>query len=316
MSLFDHLSAQFGARYREGSLVVMKNHLIRLLRLLGVPDDASPADQLAAIRDLPRVSHSLADLAPSSSKAIANTLLQVLIDRAPKEKALLESAKQLLREYDTQFKSKAQLRPPTIEETKVLKSGYDSLFEKVDFSLRPSADASSSDIRVLRQAQELAIAALYYFLPPLRPESYATMQVGKPAEDDKTTNFYVPSSGEIHMRSYKTSDTHGAYVLALPPALKDILNSYVSLLSESTLDSGRNLFPNLRSGKPLTSRGILEILRRVTGQSVGTSQLRALYITERAPHLDAEARRLMAIAMGHSLTTQVMTYERHAAEEE
>ena len=79
MSLFDHLSDAFLARYRPGSLTVMRNHVIRLLRSLGVPPDASPAEQLEALRNLTHVSRVLLTLTPSSAKAIANTLTQVLL---------------------------------------------------------------------------------------------------------------------------------------------------------------------------------------------------------------------------------------------
>jgi hypothetical protein len=311
MSLFDTLSPQFLARYRPSSLSVMRNHLRRILDLLKVKEDASAEEQLEALLDLPRVSELLLALTPSSAKAIANTINQILIDKLPTQTELLHAARLLLRELDARHKDGAELRPPTAADRKVLEEGYTSMFKAVPFDFTPPP---GYDPAALKTMQGVAAAALYRYLPPIRPEVYVSVRLGSPPEDeDEPANYYDQATGSLHIRTYKTSATHGPYELRLPHALQAILRTYISTLRASPeLPHLTYLFPNLRSGEPLTTSGLLSILRRAMANlTINTSRLRSLYITENAPHLDAEGRRLLALAMGHSLATQLMTYERY-----
>jgi hypothetical protein len=135
----------------------------------------------------------------------------------------------------------------------------------------------------------------------------------KVSDFDIEKDNFINSNGILTINHYKTSGSNGPYQLKLPQSLLQFINSYQALYNQ--LDSSptlKYLFPNLKTNNPLTSRGAWTIIQRATDRpELTSSQLRSLYITEVAPTLDTESRNLLSKAMGHTLQTQVMLYQRY-----
>lgn len=136
------------------------------------------------------------------------------------------------------------------------------------------------------------ILCLYTFHPPRRNLDYLQMLVGC---KNKTKNCYDGKYFTFH--NYKTSDTYGEQKFKVDPQLKKVLDDYIKV---NKIQNGSYL---LFDGSPDEGYKINRSLKKALGQTMGSSMLRHIYLTDKYGDT-FDKMKLDADAMAHSSDMQ------------
>jgi hypothetical protein len=173
-----------------------------------------------------------------------------------------------------------------------------------------------------RGSKELALAAVYTFVPPRRIEDYRLMRLWAVAPGrckrralraDRGLNYLLVAGGRPEafvFNEYKTKGSFGQQVLPLSEGLAAVIGEYVR---EHAVAHGAPLFP-ASAGRPHSdhssfSKAVSAVFQACTGKRVSVNLLRRAFISfALSQQLSVNERKDLAERMAHSLGTQ-MTYE-------
>ena len=161
---------------------------------------------------------------------------------------------------------------------------------------------------------EYVILSLYYFIPPKRNQDWTLMNIIYKEEPnlDSNKNYYSYSDNKFIFNKYKTSKTNGELVENIPDNLKEVLEIYLKfhpLLKGKKPTKNINIpFLAYYDGSDLSSiNSITRILNKVFNKKIGSSMLRAIYLTSKFGDTVKEMKQTANI-MGHSPMTQINNY--------
>lgn len=156
------------------------------------------------------------------------------------------------------------------------------------------------------------IASLYYYLPPLRQSEYIKMKFvesrGKYGMNFKKMNefnYYDSDKQTFTITNSKTQRHFKKRVLDIPDKLNKIILSY-NPTDVKSYDDKDYIFR-----RKLTTSNFTKILNKIFGDGVSVDILRKTYISSVVPTMNIYERKKLATMMGHSLSSQMLTYDKN-----
>ncbi len=269
----------------------IRNYMNALINASG---QSSLPPSLHFLRDVPAVLNRLAAYKPATAESAMGAILSVL--NALGARALANKY------YPSYATARAGLEAVADERTPSQVANWPS---EADIAAVTAATAhpTSWDGELDR-----LLVGLYTLQPPRRNADFAEMWVVRgDAPSDASRNWleWWPRRRAFVYHVYKTAATYGTQVVPVRGALADLLTAVLGRHPQRA----KHAFPLLvrADGTRLTAAAIPVALNRLFGKRVGSSLLRAAYLTRRyAP--TAAAMAADAAAMAHSVATQQGRY--------
>jgi hypothetical protein len=187
-------------------------------------------------------------------------------------------------------------------------SRLEELKSKVDFGKKKALNETEYN-RLL----DYVVLSLYTYQAPRRNADYLNMYIVKSIGDasDGGSNYYVVDSSEFVFNAFKTVKKEGQVVLKVSNELVDVLKLYMKYqpLIKGKIKKGDKIpFLVFYNGDKLhLVNAITRILNKIFGKKVGSSMLRASYLTGKYGDIKEEQRE-DAKMMSHSVSTQQNIY--------
>jgi hypothetical protein len=168
--------------------------------------------------DTTKILDHLKELPPNKRKTILSALVIITDDKKYRE-LMLEDIKEYNHEIGKQEKSEAQ-KENWVEGSHI-KDLWTNLKKNTDLIYKKS-HLTPSDLQAI---QSFIIVSLLggVFVPPRRSKDLVDRKI---KSIDKSKDNYLDKSS-IHYNSYKTAKCYGEQVVAIPTALKNILNKWI-----------------------------------------------------------------------------------------
>jgi len=156
-----------------------------------------------------------------------------------------------------------------------------------------------SDLQQIQNYIILCVVSGMY-ISPRRSKDWTDFRIGM--NIDKNIHNFIEKNNLV-FTSYKTAKAYGRQDIALPPALKKILNKWVSVNPTDYLFFDINF-------KPLTSVKLNQRLNKIFGKTISTSMLRHFFLTDEFSETISQKKKINKVMeeMGSSsnmLTTYV-----------
>jgi len=156
-----------------------------------------------------------------------------------------------------------------------------------------------SDLQQIQNYIILCVVSGMY-ISPRRSKDWTDFRIGM--NIDKNIHNFIEKNNLV-FTSYKTAKAYGRQDIALPPALKKILNKWVSVNPTDYLFFDINF-------KPLTSVKLNQRLNKIFGKKISTSMLRHFFLTDEFSETISQKKKINKVMeeMGSSsnmLTTYV-----------
>ena len=275
------------------------------IKTLTILNDKKPFKNLTFLKNTDDIMKKIATYAESTKKTILASITSILA--LEKEKA---GYKKVYKFYHDKMMEKAKTQKA--EETPVANEKqtenwltWEEVLKKRN-DLKEACDGFVNE-KTLSPAQfntllSYVILSLYSEVPPRRNQDYLNMDVYKALKKDKLDelskdkNYLIVLKGvptEFIFNVYKTSKTYGQQKVAIPPALRDVLSTYIKRVGSKAKQT-----PLLKTPK---ANAITRILNKVFGKKVGSSMLRHIYLSSK---YDISEMKEDATGMGHSLNEQ------------
>jgi len=159
----------------------------------------------------------------------------------------------------------------------------------------------------LWKIQDYVIACLYTMTSPRRLLDYAVMSKYPPVGTGD--NGIIRQNGKMFFTfgHYKTSACYGQQVIAVPPALQDVLERWILINPANTLLFHKDLFQVMTS--KVLQKKLAQIFKK---PGFGVNILRHAFITDKVLQDTPYVSELKEIAtqMGHSVP-QALLYKKH-----
>ena len=187
-------------------------------------------------------------------------------------------------------------------------STLEGLKEKVDFGKKKVLNAVEFN-RLL----DYLVLCLYVYQAPRRNADYLDMVLVKSISDASSndTNYYVVDSNEFIFNKFKTAKKEGQVIIKVSDDLQNVLKLYMKYhpLIKGKIKKGDKIpFLVFSDGKPLhLVNAITRILNKIFGKKVGSSMLRASYLTGKYGDVKEEQKK-DSREMSHSVSTQQNIY--------
>jgi len=161
---------------------------------------------------------------------------------------------------------------------------------------------------------DFVVLSLYVYQAPRRNSDYLSMSVVKSISDANETdkNYFVSDTNEFVFNSFKTSKKEGQIVIKVSNEMSNVIKTYFKyhpLIRGKALKKGVKIpFLVFSDGKPLhLVNAITRILNKIFGKRVGSSMLRASYLTGKYGDIKEEQAK-DAKEMSHSVRTAQSIY--------
>jgi integrase len=159
-------------------------------------------------------------------------------------------------------------------------------------------------------AHDSALVGVYTLIPPRRAADFGLMRLATEAEElDIEFNYVVLNTRNKPIKfvfmNYKTSSTFKRQEFPIPRALATKLTTYIE---SADLQFGDFLFGRTPEAAYASfSSQITKVFKKYTGKSISVNLLRHSFITWylKKKNLTVADKKLTALAMAHSLTTQL-----------
>lgn len=162
----------------------------------------------------------------------------------------------------------------------------------------PQEDLDNNNQAQIEKVENYITLSLYTIMPPRRNIDYYLMKVGAMPDGAINNNWY--DGTHFIFNVYKTARSRGAEKLAVPNALKDVLDEYIKKMKLN--DGDFLLFPHIknRSGSVKMTR----TLNNIFGKNVSSSMLRHSWNTHVLGDILQKVK-TNAEALGHSVGTDL-----------
>lgn len=285
--------------YTDSSLKAVDNDMKRLYKLAfpGLnyfyPTNLKDYDKVIEAIESPKIT----PVAAFPKSAWSRVLLYVI--RFYKDS--LRPKKDIVDKYEKKYKEAIDLgmQQNTLKpaKTEAIQMTTDKLSDELDRWQKLAIEKPSPSV-----LQKYLLVAFYYYLPALRGQDLYNTQWLDREPDSK--NYIDLANKKLVIKDYKTAKSHNTRTLDLPNDLVKILQ-----VVHDTMDSPYVL-PNLSDyTKPRTSSAHTKFMNSIFGGNISTDALRHSYVSE-LYDLGAtpEEKKQAAKDMGHTVSTQAMTY--------
>ena len=174
--------------------------------------------------------------------------------------------------------------------------------------------------KVLNETQynrllDYVVLSLYTYQAPRRNADYLNMHIVKSISDanDNNTNYFVLDNLEFIFNAFKTVKKEGQVIIKVSKELEEVLKLYIKYhpLIKGKVKKGDKIpFLVFFNGDKLhLVNAITRILNKIFGRHIGSSMLRASYITNKFGDLKEDQIKT-AKEMSHSVATQQSIYNK------
>ena len=169
--------------------------------------------------------------------------------------------------------------------------------EEIDKIMKVDFDKIRAEVKTEQDPTNRLIKAFYSgMIPPVRQQDLLNLRVCLTKDEKEMEGNYLNiSKGEMVIREHKTKRTHGAKTIKLPKELCDEVRAY--MLRHAT----HTLFP-------FSTGAFNHRMTRMFG--FGCNVLRKAYISKYTPTMSAEQLYECSQAMGHRISTQMVSYRK------
>lgn len=161
---------------------------------------------------------------------------------------------------------------------------------------------------------DFVVLSLYVYQPPRRNSDYLNMVIVKTVGDANETdkNYFVIDSSEFIFNIFKTARKEGQVIIKVSEEMMNVIKTYLKyhpLVKGKTVKKGEKVpFLVFYNGDKLhLINAITRILNKIFGKRVGSSMLRASYLTGKYGDIKTEQKE-DAREMSHSVSTQQSIY--------
>jgi hypothetical protein len=170
---------------------------------------------------------------------------------------------------------------------------------------------SQKDSKINSTWYQWIITCFYSRIEPLRTQDYINTKLVFENNDNinnsTDTNYLNFINNTLVINIYKTDEAYGQRNIAIPTELIDEIKLFIAKTNQSIW-----LFPQITDKTKTINKDQFSVYcKKVFGVGITPSTLRSLFVSQILPTKSAEERQQIAGIMGHSITTQNITYSQY-----
>lgn len=274
------------------------------LRQLELLNDDQPLKNLAFLSNVENIINKLSNYKPNTKRIylIAITSSLNVLDKPKLHKKYYDLMMEKSKEINQNKNEASETQKENWLSWEQVINKFNELKEKV--STIKSKEINQKDYNNLLQ---YLVLGLYTLQPPRRNADYQFMNIVPKEINDNSKNYLVLETEEFKFNIYKTSKKYGEQIEKINPELMNIIKLYIKYhpLIKNKISKNLNVpFLVYYDGKPFDKvNSITRILNSAFGQSIGSSMLRHIFLTDKYGKVLEEQKR-DSMAMAHSTSQQ------------
>ena len=283
------------------------------LRNLEKLNDDMPLKNLNFLKDIASIQQRLDKYKENTKRGYLISIVSALsLDK--KRQKLYDEYYKLMMAKNKELKSVESLNEKTPQQEAnwitwdEVKTAMSALEDKIK-SFTGNKEINEHQYNTLLQT---VVLALYVLLPPRRNEYQKMCIVKTDSGLPIDTNYLTTDTQQFVFNTFKTAKKEGQIKEDIPPELMRVIQVYMKfhplLKGKKVLKTTCIPFLVYYNGSPLTQvNAITRILNKTFGKKVGSSMLRAIYLTSKYGDIRKEMLE-DSKAMSHSVQTQQTNY--------